>query len=647
MIDLGKFDLFSMMPSINIRGKKKVHSSLGLSLTALLVGVVIVLFIFFGKELVTRRNPYLAKSDLPAGADGEYFSLSKGEIELAIGFSDEYNYPVKFWYDTSVVELQFYLWQNPPFVQEEQSVLLEMELCRPDFTKAIPYQGNMFCVKKNQKIVKEVLIGMDGKSVLVVSLLLCGSSWGTPTTCASDEIMRHIIEYSGVIVAYREASVDPFNYKEPVLLYSKWNYNDLGMTIGKLATVKFMTQEFVTDHGWLFEDRHKQTNAALDIYENDVYTVNEDLMIYHMVISHSGRKVIYDRKYSKLQDVIAQVTGILTVLVYIFRILTDSYLKLKVYEPIVNKLFIFRESSQSNVNKEIINHENAENQKGQYNTESPDLQNKKVMLEIVKEKKDNQAKSKNKVLPNPHSLPKNLHMEFMSFMSSGTDNENLVQCDQTVTNSPDKKYDQDVKKRAEIGLDLQQINLNEEPERYELSLPEIENQQKSQIISLDDLIEDDNVVVTDYDKNTPCNKNEEDSLRINIDNHSQGRSPELIDLTVRKYLLSFLSPSNEVLLLKEGIKKVEQNLDIYQIVQKLRELECLKQVLLDENQRIIFNNLKLGGLSTSNKSKKRLSPFSEPFQDDKEKLKDSLKTLKNKENLTETDRRLLNLFEHK
>jgi len=105
-------------------------------------------------------------------------------------------------------------------------------------------------------------------------------------------------------------------------------------------------------------------------------------------------------------------------------------------------------------------------------------------------------------------------------------------------------------------------------------------------------------------------------------------------------------PTPEWALFQEGKKKVKESLNILHIMKKLRDVDKIKALLLNKDQRILFDNLPrpvlepiskknlLGRLSTSHGFIR--SP-SIDFEDQDELAVTIYKTLKEKEDKTELD----------
>jgi len=80
-----------------------------------------------------------------------------------------------------------------------------------------------------------------------------------------------------------------------------------------------------------------------------------------------------------------------------------------------------------------------------------------------------------------------------------------------------------------------------------------------------------------------------------------------INLSFCEYLRSFL-PGNKgvkqkIKILQDGIKRIDERLDIFNVLKKLRELDKLKFLLIENEQLILFEGLPKPELSTENQTK--------------------------------------------
>lgn len=136
-------------------------------------------------------------------------------------------------------------------------------------------------------------------------------------------------------------------------------------------------------------------------------------------------------------------------------------------------------------------------------------------------------------------------------------------------------------------------------------------------------------------------------------------SPSKMGLSIWEYLYWFtlrpksLQTKKEIY--DEGIKKINERLDIANLMKKLREIDKLRALLLDSDQLMLFNNLPKPeiGPKTQNYLGQG-SAVSEWLQDakfvegevsTKKQIINSFNNLKNKKEKTEVDKKLIEIFE--
>jgi len=132
------------------------------------------------------------------------------------------------------------------------------------------------------------------------------------------------------------------------------------------------------------------------------------------------------------------------------------------------------------------------------------------------------------------------------------------------------------------------------------------------------------------------------------------KSSDQIDLTFWEYLRSFVSP-NEVIkekmdILNEGIRRINERLDIFNLLKKLREVDKLKILMLEDDEYILFEGLpkpeimgETGNKASSNHSIKNAKFIQEKVKNDL--VFASYQNLKSKKEGNLVDKKLLRIFD--
>jgi hypothetical protein len=86
--NLGSLDLFGIRPMMKIGGQSRGYSIFGLGLTFIVAAMSILLFIFFGWEIVAHEKPRLSRSEVNGASNDEFFEVGANGFNFALGVAD-------------------------------------------------------------------------------------------------------------------------------------------------------------------------------------------------------------------------------------------------------------------------------------------------------------------------------------------------------------------------------------------------------------------------------------------------------------------------------------------------------------------------------------------------------------------------------
>jgi hypothetical protein len=134
--------------------------------------------------------------------------------------------------------------------------------------------------------------------------------------------------------------IDPQNYTYPVRPVIRNVYTTFSNLYYKEIAMIFNLYELYTDSGWLVEDESKQSFIKFDRMFEIISFTQQDifLKIYYKGQFQSDKMV---RKYLKIQEVVAQVGGLIKGIYMIFFFATVFFRETNLYTLIGNDLFRF------------------------------------------------------------------------------------------------------------------------------------------------------------------------------------------------------------------------------------------------------------------------------------------------------------------
>lgn len=110
------------------------------------------------------------------------------------------------------------------------------------------------------------------------------------------------------------------------------------------------------------------------------------------------------------------------------------------------------------------------------------------------------------------------------------------------------------------------------------------------------------------------------------------------------WLASYLFPIERVHLLKKIKEDMETNLDIIELLVKVKEIEILKEVLLNKDQTVVYNELTHPKMDARPEHKEKIKKENHDSEDNTLEIENSIRQLKINSNI-EMNKKLLEKFE--
>ena len=93
--------------------------------------------------------------------------------------------------------------------------------------------------------------------------------------------------------------------------------------------------KIVTDRGWIFEDLVTEQGMAFGAF-TDMIDIRKQEMFLKVVLRIQSIQANYERKYKKIQDVLAEIGGLLQSLLMFLAIIIVPLTKLDFYKSLIN-----------------------------------------------------------------------------------------------------------------------------------------------------------------------------------------------------------------------------------------------------------------------------------------------------------------------
>ena len=336
-----RLDYYGRNISFGIDNRATFQTYLGSILTLLTIGLIILCILVFGSDLYYSENPNLLdQTSQPLETTPLYFEPDN--YTLAFSFGDGYfSFDPSKYFSTAIT----YEYINN-FESYTNVTPLSFRLCSAkDFQRYLGYyqQGNFYCLNINSFILNGSWTE-NFLSRIYVKVNRCKNTTSNNNSCYSDDIISKKIQdgvYFNIYVEDR--SVDGENYKEPFSNYLKDLYWSLDNYIGKHVEVYLRKVSMNTDSGLLLSSYENNFIHKFENYDLDMVSVqnpiNRTYPLVKLVIYASAKTQIIKRIYPKIQQVAAEVSGMIKIASTFFVIILGFYTNYALTIYLINSEF--------------------------------------------------------------------------------------------------------------------------------------------------------------------------------------------------------------------------------------------------------------------------------------------------------------------
>jgi hypothetical protein len=310
-------DMFGEPPTFYIEGNKSNKTIIGGVLTMIVYIFSIICCYLFGRELWLKKNPNTNMKNIfdPSPFGVTYFK----DFEFFIGIEETFSGQFNTFIDERIYSLSLTLntFKNGSWEYRD----INLENCKNNsFTpekyvlfKDYVYENN-WCVSKNQTIPLEELkvnglFGKENSNFMFFNFIKCSNSTSN-NKCAPKEEIEKYLNSTYISIYYIDNFIDTKNFQQP--LYNTITDKFFSSSINSQTQVNLLLQniEFESDIGFMIEDMD-----TINGFQTQDFTIEKEFtsrgdIFTSVAIQFVANKWQYNRKYYKIQDLSAQVGGL-------------------------------------------------------------------------------------------------------------------------------------------------------------------------------------------------------------------------------------------------------------------------------------------------------------------------------------------------
>lgn len=346
-------DFFAMRPSDRITFEKthKYSTTIGKSVSWIIIGLIIALFMNFGADMLYHKNPRSSVSQIVT-PNPDYLNLKEVGFFMAFGLEDIRNFSSKYIDETIYKPKLFQRIKIGSKITIEEIPVEKCSLSHiPDNDDSLKEYfllnqiDHLYCMRNDSNLSMELQSTWDGPVYrnILLNILPCVNS-SNETICKSSEEIQAYMDNGNYVMYFTTLAVDPNNYEKPLTAYGKEIYTPISSKSSTYIEMLFAHMEFTSDEGILFQDQ-KTKHSATFVSSRQLTTSNPN-QIVQIDIKLDKIKTTYTRYYDKIQSVLAYMGGIINFCMITSRILVLPFIKLRFKLSLANSLFNFQSGQE-------------------------------------------------------------------------------------------------------------------------------------------------------------------------------------------------------------------------------------------------------------------------------------------------------------
>jgi len=673
-------DLYAYLPSLTFGKNQKIHSRFSFILTLLTIIIIATATIFLGIQVVFRQKPSIIQYQLPAKSLDQAIPFNTDSFKYATQLytGDDANY-----YSVSALLLG------------SNNVLLPLTVDSCDFSR--DFQQEAYCFSQDDATKSQTKIGNDGQTGIIIYFSSCVNSTANGNSCYSPEDIDQMLQIGTYTLEYNDWTIDPTDYESP-LKSTKSYFTDYTMSnSAKILLVTLKQIQFTSDNGWLFEQQETTTKFSASI---EVRTKEKpDNNFLEIQVLYSGATTVYKRTYPKIPDLLAQISGFITIIIPVCILLLSPYSNIKMLEHLVNEIYEIKLTDRQPKPRKSLKRRtrSINSQKYQSIIAKPEpIEQKETEVGLIPAKQpdppqnrtpvENSIEIENPVAPHksinikPLSTMEKINLdniitegdeEFSSHRPLGAENNNnsnnnlpngdapkiyFHQQDSSPIISPENHPARSLSNPFRsttllLPQALQSKNDHDEGLRTPHNKPpQLEIPQKPKtIVTVLDLKDETNNSTSKPSIEEEQQQAPPESLKsIEI---LPIRTSDTIKVSWSEWFKSFFKPQPQIKILHEAKTSIFETLDLVTLAKKVVEIDKLKACLLTHEQRVLFENLPASMIvfdsTVDIKSEEAIRQYhwKESYKGDQRALKTAYMKIKKANPQKKLDRRLIKLYE--
>ena len=349
-------DFFGIPPVLNINGKKYFNTFCGTCISIFIILIAFFFIIFYSLIILKHSQPNILTT-IYNDENPKLINLKPENFVITFSLQNiEYeNYIDESIYTINATKSIVYL--DDRGINNAKETEISVIKCSdykfqiiPQYFKSLPLK-NLYCI--NETDIR--LQGQFKQNVweyVNVRFSKCINSTSNNFSCKSETEINNALKGGFIGIFLTDFNILPNNYSYPYHIYGKNIYNSFSINYHLSYWIFLKSIELKTDSGLIFSNIKSMKFFALEDTKPDI-DYREGNIFLTMVFRNSPKREVFERFYLKIQDVAATISGMINlsliigeILVYIIRLTLYRFYFIQFFNP-DNKIFNYKRNDKN------------------------------------------------------------------------------------------------------------------------------------------------------------------------------------------------------------------------------------------------------------------------------------------------------------
>ena len=352
---LEAIDFFAITPACLFTYKMKLsYSTLYTkTMTILVIMISILGFLYFSRSFLSKSNPQTVLSEEytqnPSQVlmNKEFFLLNfalQNKTNDFIPFIDESVYKPEVFLNKRQNEVIFPMKVSIGPCVKEDLPSIDEDLKNYFLDR---HYSSMYCFKDYSQILLNGTWDSEIYKELLITVRPCENSTDE-ITCKPKEFIEKAIEGSFVVIQHTSLVLDLNSYEKPLKVFAVNNFQPISLIMATSMYLQFCETVVETDTGYINKDARNDGGMNLISQKFNLFVNKENNDFIRIYVRLDRIKKKFSRSYDKLQDVLAEVGGLMRFFTFLGSLLLQPFLKEALLQRVSNDIFDFGDYFEGN-----------------------------------------------------------------------------------------------------------------------------------------------------------------------------------------------------------------------------------------------------------------------------------------------------------